>query len=197
MTTTNTATTLALTLATMTSAVFVTAACTTSESSAKRDVAAADPVARGKYLVTAAGCNDCHTPLVMGANGPERDAKHVLAGHPAQMALPPAPAAQGPWMYTAAATMTAWSGPWGVSFTANLTPDEETGLGTWDTQTFIDTIRNGRHMGKGRKLLPPMPADMIATYTDEDLAAIFAYLQSLPPVKNRVPDPIPPAVAAR
>jgi mono/diheme cytochrome c family protein len=153
----------------------------------------ADPVERGKYLVTAAGCNDCHTPLVMGANGPQRDPNHVLAGHPAQMLLPPPPAAQGPWMYTAAATMTAWSGPWGISYTANLTPDDETGLGTWDTQTFVDTIRNGRHMGKGRKLLPPMPADMIATYTDEDLAAIFAYLQSLPPVKNRVPDPVPPA----
>jgi mono/diheme cytochrome c family protein len=163
------------------------AACTTTSSSSKPSAAE-----RGKYLVTAAGCNDCHTPLVMGPSGPARDANHVLAGHPAQMALPPAPAAQGPWMYTAAATMTAWSGPWGVSFTANLTPDKETGLGTWDTQTFIDTIRNGRHMGKGRKLLPPMPADMIATYTDEDLAAIFAYLQSLPPVKNRVPDPIPP-----
>lgn len=155
-----------------------------------------DPVERGKYLVTAAGCNDCHTPLVMGPNGPERDANHRLAGHPAEMQMPPAPAAQGPWMYTAAATMTAWSGPWGVSFTANLTPDKETGLGNWDRATFIATIRNGRHMGKGRKLLPPMPADMIATYTDEDLAAIFAYLQSLPPVKNRVPDPIPPAVAA-
>jgi mono/diheme cytochrome c family protein len=157
---------------------------------------AVDPVERGKYLVTAAGCNDCHTPLVMGANGPERDQNHVLAGHPAQMQLPPPPAAQGPWMYTAAATMTAWSGPWGISYTANLTPDDETGLGTWDTQTFIDTIRNGRHMGKGRKLLPPMPADMIATYTDEDLTAIFAYLQSLPPVKNRVPDPVPPAPLA-
>lgn len=154
---------------------------------------AADPVERGRYLVTAAGCNDCHTPMIMGPQGPMRDPNHVLAGHPASLVMPPPPAAEGPWIASASATFTAWSGPWGVSFTANLTPDDETGLGTWDTQTFIDTIRNARHMGKGRKLLPPMPADMIATYTDEDLAAIFAYLQSLPPVKNRVPDPIPPS----
>ncbi|HUQ00847.1 MAG TPA: c-type cytochrome [Kofleriaceae bacterium] len=180
MTATNTAAALAL--------IASIAACNTTSSKPT-------PAERGKYLVTAAGCNDCHTPLIMGPKGPERDANHVLAGHPASMALPPAPAAQGPWMYTAAATMTAWSGPWGVSFTANLTPDKETGLGTWDAQTFIATLRNARHMGKGRPLLPPMPAEMIAQYTDEDLTAIFAYLQSLPPVKNRVPDPIPPTVA--
>lgn len=131
--------------------------------------------------------------MIMGANGPERDPNHRLAGHPSNLVMPPPPAPEMPWGAVASATFTAWSGPWGISFTANLTPDAETGLGTWDTQTFIDTIRNGRHMGKGRKLLPPMPADMIATYTDEDLAAIFAYLRTLPPVKNRVPDPVPPA----
>lgn len=154
---------------------------------------ATDPVERGGYLVNAGGCDDCHTPLVMGAKGPERDRSRRLSGHPQDMVMPTAPAPQGPWLYSAAATMTAWSGPWGVSFTANLTPDDETGLGTWTAQTFIDTIRNGRHMGKGRQLLPPMPADVIANYSDEDLAAIFAYLQRLPAVKNKVPAPIPPA----
>jgi mono/diheme cytochrome c family protein len=156
-----------------------------------------DPVERGKYLVTAAGCNDCHTPLIMGPNGPERDPTRTLAGHPEHVVMPPAPAPTGPWIITAGATMTAWSGPWGVSYTANLTPDPETGLGAWTTQTFIDTIRNGRHMGKGRPLLPPMPADMIRNYTDEDLSAIFAYLQSIPPVVNHVPEPIPPAAVTR
>lgn len=190
MTATNATVTFALTIASLTSAAFVTAACS-SDSAAKR----VDPVERGKYLVTAAGCNDCHTPLIMGANGPERDKNHVLAGHPAQMQLPPAPAAQGPWMYTASATMTAWSGPWGISYTANLTPDKETGLGTWDTQTFIDTIRNGRHMGAGRPLLPPMPAVMYANYSDDDLGAIYAYIQSLPPISNKVPAPLPPQAA--
>lgn len=174
----------------ITTAAVLTALAACSTSAAPRTP---DPVERGRYLVTAAGCNDCHTPMIMGPEGPMRDPDHVLAGHPASLVMPPPPPAQGPWIASASATMTAWSGPWGVSFTANLTPDAETGLGTWDTPTFIATIRNGRHMGKGRKLLPPMPADMIATYTDEDLAAIFAYLQSLPPVKNRVPDPIPPS----
>lgn len=47
-------------------------------------------------------------------------------------------------------------------------------------------------MGKGNDLLPPMPWQAIGGLTDEDLSCIFAYLQSLPPVKNKVPSPIPP-----
>ena len=153
-----------------------------------------DPVARGKYLVETVGCADCHTPLVPGPNGPERDAKHHLAGHPADLVLPPAPVLPaGPWMITAAGTMTAWSGPWGTSFTANLTPDPETGTGTWTAEQFVETIRNQRHLGRGRQLLPPMPAEIYAHMTDEDLRAIFAYLRTIPPVKNRVPQPLPPA----
>jgi hypothetical protein len=91
--------------------------------------------------------------------------------------------------------MTAWSGPWGTSFTANLTPDAETGLGTWDADTFVKAIRTGLHMGRGRKILPPMPVEQVANLTDDDLRAVFAYLRSLPPIKNRVPEPIPPAAA--
>jgi hypothetical protein len=79
-----------------------------------------------------------------------------------------------------------------VSFTANLTPDPETGLGRWTDDMFIQTLRTGRHQGKGRLILPPMPVKMIGSATDEDLKAIFAYLQSLPPVSNRVPAPIDP-----
>ena len=89
-------------------------------------------------------------------------------------------------------TNTAFAGPWGTSFTANLTPDDETGLGKWTGETFIATLRTGRHEGKGRPLLPPMPWPMIRTLTDEDLRAVFAYLQSLPPIRNRVPAPVDP-----
>jgi hypothetical protein len=96
---------------------------------------------------------------------------------------------------TVGATMTAWSGPWGVTFTRNLTPDDETGIGTWTQQVFIDTIRNGRHMGVGRPLLPPMPADMYAKMSDDDLGALYAYLRSIPAIKNKVPDPIAPQQA--
>jgi cytochrome c553 len=146
--------------------------------------------ARGKYLVTAMGCNDCHTPWVMAANGPEPDMTRMLSGHPASMALPPPPAASGPWIASFAATQTAWAGPWGISYTRNLTPDKETGLGSWTEQQFIDTIRNGREQGRGRQLLPPMPWPMYRNLNDADLKAIFAYLQAIPAMANKVPDPV-------
>jgi mono/diheme cytochrome c family protein len=152
-----------------------------------------DKVARGEYLVRTMVCNDCHTPWKMGKNGPEPDMTRMLSGHPESMPMPPPPKlAEGPWAIVAAATMTAWSGPWGVSFTRNLTPDPETGIGKWTEQNFIDSLRNGKIMGKGRALLPPMPWAMYGTLTDEDLKAMFAYLKTIPPVKNRVPEPLAP-----
>jgi hypothetical protein len=155
--------------------------------------ATAEKLGRGKYLVTVAACNDCHTPWVMGENGPEPDWSRLLSGHPESFEVPKPPViADDVWVTTAAATMTAWSGPWGVSYTANLTPDRETGLGKWNTQTFRDTIRTGRHMGRGRPILPPMPIEMYRDFTDDDLDAIFTYLQSIPAISNRVPAPVPP-----
>lgn len=150
-------------------------------------------VERGRYLVTGFGCTDCHTPWIMGPNGPMPDETRFLSGHPADLVMPPAPKLEpGPWLMTAAATNTAWAGPWGVSFTANLTPDEETGLGRWSDQDFIDTLRNGRHLGRGREILPPMPFPAIRTLTDNDLRAMYAYLRSIPAIENRVPAPLPP-----
>jgi mono/diheme cytochrome c family protein len=157
--------------------------------------AAADAARRGAYLVNGMGCNDCHTPNKMGASGPEPDMTRMLSGHPESLAMPPAPPLSGPWMATVAATMTAWAGPWGVSYTANLTPDSETGLGRWTEQQFVDTIRSGRHLGRGRQILPPMPWPAIRNMTDDDLKAIFAYLRTIPPIRNKVPDPLPPAGA--
>jgi len=155
--------------------------------------AAAAKLAHGKYLVTIAGCNDCHTPLVMGPDGPERDMTRMLSGHPESLVMPPRPVLpEGPWGAVAAATFTAWSGPWGVSFTANLTPDPETGLGKWTLQNFRDTLRTGRRMGRGREILPPMPIPMYKNLTDDDIESIFTYLQSIPAVKNHVPEPLPP-----
>jgi len=158
---------------------------------------ATDPVRRGEYIVKGMGCGDCHTPYKMGANGPEPDLTRMLSGHPEGMKLPPAPPPSGPWMASVAATMTAWAGPWGVSYTANLTPDPETGLGRWTEQQFVDTLRSGRHLGRGREILPPMPWPAIRNMTDEDLKAIFAYLRTIPAVTNRVPDPLPPADATK
>ena len=62
--------------------------------------------------------------------------------------------------------------------------------------TFTQTIRTGRHMGRGRKVLPPMPIQVYRNFNDEDLASIYAYLRTIPPIKNRVPEPLPPVVAA-
>jgi hypothetical protein len=153
-------------------------------------------VERGAYLVRSMGCHDCHTPWIMGPRGPEPDMSRALTGHPADLVLPPPPALPpGPWVWMGSETNTAFAGPWGVSFTANLTPDSETGLGTWTGDIFIQAIRTGRHEGKGRPILPPMPAAMIRNLTDEDLLSIFAYLQSLKPVRNRVPQPIDPPEA--
>ena len=154
---------------------------------------APDPVARGKYLVTAMACNDCHTPWKLGEKGPEPDMSRLLSGHPAGMPLPPPPVMQTPWGVGAALTMTAWAGPWGITYTANLTPDNETGIGAWSEQTFIRAMRTGQHLGSGRPILPPMPWNWIGTLSDEDLEAIFAYLKSVPPIRNQVPPPVPPA----
>ncbi len=152
----------------------------------------ADLVARGKYIVTTSGCHDCHTPWIVGPRGPEPDMSRMLSGHPESVEMPPAPRPPGPWQVTAAATNTAWAGPWGVSYTANLTPDPETGLGKWTQRNFTETIRTGRHLGRGRVILPPMPIPMYRNFTDGDLEAIYAYLQSIPPIRNRVPEPRPP-----
>ena len=159
----------------------------------------ADKVARGKYLVSTSGCHDCHTPWIVGPGGPEPDMTRALSGHPADFEMPPAPRAVGPWIASTAATNTAFAGPWGVSFTANLTPDRDTGLGKWTQKNFMDTIRTGRHMGRGRPVLPPMPIPVYNNFTDPDLEAVYAYLQSIPAVRNKVPEPRPPAanVAAK
>jgi mono/diheme cytochrome c family protein len=153
-----------------------------------------DPVARGEYLVTTSGCHDCHTPWIMGANGPEPDMSRALSGHPQDIAIDAPGQLPEPWIGGMNATNTAWTGPWGVSFSANLTPDPETGI--WremDEEQFIEALRTGRHLGQGRAILPPMPWPMYGQMEDADLQAIYAYLQTITPVTNAVPDPIAPA----
>jgi len=157
-------------------------------------------VGRGERLAEFGGCNDCHTPKRMTSHGPELDKSRLLSGHPAHAPLPAVPrGVVGPTQWGAVTTndLTAWVGPWGVSFAANLTPDA-TGLGGWTERQFIQTMRTGKHLGVGRAILPPMPWPGVAALTDRDLKALFAYLQSLKPISNQVPQPIPPqAIAAR
>lgn len=151
----------------------------------------AERIARGKYLVGFGDCSACHTPLKFGPNGPEPDMARYLSGHPEGIKLPPPELKPGPW-FAATAGMTAWAGLWGISYAANITPDKSTGLGIWTEEMFIKAMRTGKHMGAGRPILPPMPWQASSGLTDDDLKAIFAYLQSIPAFTNHVPLPIGP-----
>ena len=154
---------------------------------------AKDRVARGQYLVNAGVCTDCHTPWKPGPGGPAPDPTRLLSGHPEDLKLAtPGNLPEG-WGRVMSETSTAFAGPWGISYAANLTPDD-TGMGVWTEDMFIKAMRSGKHMGTGRDILPPMPWPNYANLTDEDLRAIFAYLRSIPPISNVVPEPTPPAV---
>jgi hypothetical protein len=164
---------------------------------AQTAAAAKKEVQRGEYLVGYAGCNDCHSPKLDAPDGPLPDKSRLLSGFPANVQLPQVPAdAVGPgpnqWGAITNGDLTAWAGPWGISFAANLTPDKQTGLGSWTAESFIKTMRTCKHLGAGRPLLPPMPCADIAVLTDQDLKAVFAYLKSLKPIRNEVPKPLPP-----
>jgi mono/diheme cytochrome c family protein len=139
----------------------------------------AGPIARGRYLVELLGCADCHTPRFPDGR---LDPDYAMAGHKANDPYPS-------WddsLYDAGYGMvvsvshTAFAGPWGVTFARNLTPDRTTGIGGWNEEAFINVLREGT-------LKPPMPATAYGMLPDEDLAAMFAYFMSLPPVENLVP----------
>lgn len=152
-------------------------------------------IQRGKYLVTVIGCNDCHSPKIMTPEGPAPDPDRILSGHNQNEKLPPmtSDAGRNGWIMFSMG-LTSAVGPWGVSYAANLTPDE-TGIGSWTYDNFKTAITKGKYKGLegSRDLLPPMPWQMYRNMSDEDLLSIFSYLKSLPKVNNLVPSPIPPA----
>ena len=140
----------------------------------------AERVERGRYLVSIAGCHDCHSPKVDAMMTP--DPARMLSGRPATTQPP----MQGANEIRASLDFTAFAGPWGNSYAANLTPDPETGIGSrYDEAAFIKTIRTGKKP-EGEALAPPMPWPVYAKMTDDDLKAVFAYLRTLPPVRNFV-----------
>ena len=167
---------------------------------AEKKTATETPAERGKYLVTIAACHDCHTPKIEGPGGkPVLDEKRMLSGHPEKAPYPTwslKDMEQRSAMALTNSNLTAWAGPWGVSFAFNLTPDKETGIAEWSEQNFMQALRTGKHQGQpnGRDILPPMPWDVYKFMTDDDLKAVYAYLRSIPPVKNQVPLPVLPGV---
>src|SRR5690348_10109726 len=88
-------------------------------------------IARGEYLVEIMGCHDCHTPMKLGPNGPEQDRSRALSGHPENAPEPPSADLPQGYLAMIGATFTSFKAPWGTSYTRNLTPDKETGLGDW------------------------------------------------------------------
>lgn len=150
---------------------------------------------RGKQLVIEGNCDYCHTPLIETRESPVPDMKRRLSGHPQDGELPKLPGAEvgsPEWIeFLATLDTTEWAGPWGIVFAKNITPDPETGIGKWNEEIFITTMRSGIHIDLKRAILPPMPWEDYAKLSDEDLKSLFAYLMTLPPVRNAVPKPIP------
>lgn len=152
----------------------------------------------GEHLVTVGGCGDCHTPKKMSPQGPVPDMDLAYSGHPSQMPIPDIDRkmaeAKGLGVTN---TLTAWVGPWGVSYAANLTPDS-TGIGNWKVDQFIYALRNGKHKGlpDARPILPPMPWETVKLMSDDELKAMFAYLKTVKPVHNIVPEAMAPVSAA-
>mgnify|MGYP001821937121 CR=1 FL=1 len=155
-----------------------------------------EQIARGAYLVGFGGCNDCHTPWNIGPDGnPAPDMTRMLSGHPRNAPDPvgrPGPGDVG----LIGPSFTSFAMPFGIVYSLNLTPDIETGSGTWTEEMWLGIWSKARHLGgDGRTIRPPRPWPAVAGLTDEDKIAIFAYLRSIPPIMNAVPSSdVPPPV---
>jgi mono/diheme cytochrome c family protein len=125
-----------------------------------------DQVLRGRYLVTTMACADCHGGMYDPAT------PGWLAGYN------PKTDPEGVFQV----------GPVKV-YAKNLTPDKETGLGRWSPQEIYRALTEGKD-DEGHTLCPPMPWPDYRNLTSQDRWAIVAYLISLKPVKNQVPDPV-------
>jgi mono/diheme cytochrome c family protein len=133
-------------------------------------VSETEQIARGRYLSIIVGCNDCHTPGYLFGSP---DTNRLLSG-----------------------SELGWKGPWGVSYSRNLTPEPQTGIGAWSESDIVTALRTGKRPD-GRILLPPMPWPDLAALTDEDATAIAKYLKTLPPIPHKVPDVVPPDAPAK
>ena len=142
--------------------------------------AAITPVDRGKYLVNITGCHDCHSPKSQGMTP---DPARLLSGRPSTTPMP----SKADNEVHASLDLTAWYGPWGQTVASNLTPDKATGLPArgYNEKTFLQTMRTGKKPN-GQSVQPPMPVEVYTNLSDDDLKAIWAYLQTLKPINNAV-----------
>lgn len=130
--------------------------------------AKSDTVEYGRYLTHLAACAECHTPAEKGKPLPGMD---FAGGFEFRM-------------------------PWGTSRSVNITPDIETGIGTWSREQFVTRFKTfSLDIAKRIPVKPPlnetnyqtlMPWISYAGMTEEDLSAIYAYLRTVPAVKNKV-----------
>lgn len=123
-------------------------------------------IARGKYLVTFGGCNDCHTP---GYFFGQPDMDRFLGGSDVAFEIPGL----------------------GTFVGRNITPDKETGIGDWTSEEIVTALQTGMRPD-GRQLAPIMPYHAFANLTSDDANSIAAFLKSIPPVSNAVPGPFGP-----
>jgi mono/diheme cytochrome c family protein len=137
----------------------------TTTTTMKAEMTPEQKIARGRVISFSSGCQDCHTP---GTFYGAPDTTRMLSG-----------------------SELGWEGPWGVSFPRNLTPDMETGIGSWTEDDIVTAIRTGIRPDH-TALLPPMPWPSFARMSDEDAHALAAFLKSLPAVSHKPPDRIPP-----
>jgi len=129
------------------------------------EMTAAEKIARGKQIAYSSACIDCHTPgTFYGAT----DTTRMLSG-----------------------SELGWEGPWGVTYPRNITPDMETGIGSWSEEDIVTAFRVG-HRPDQTPILPPMPWPAYSQMSDADAYALAAYLKSIPPIRHKVPDRIPP-----
>ena len=153
-----------------------------------------DEIEKGKIITEIFGCADCHSPKIKEGEFLVNDPDKLFSGHPQDNVLPQFPPdIIGPdkWRGLFTDSMTAWGGPWGISYSANLTPDKKTGIGELTEENFVSILNIGIHSNMNRKLMQPMPWKEISELRNEDLKAVYKYLRTVKPVKNKVPESVP------
>lgn len=119
----------------------------------------------GRYLATGLyGCYDCHSADFATNNAlePEKSVGFFGGGNP----------------------MLDMEG--NVMPSANITPDPETGIGSWTEEQFVQTVKHGRRPDGTAIRYPMLPHTPL---TDGEVKAIYAYLRTVPPIKNKVERP--------